>query len=220
MKLTSTFTPSGAIHVRPSQSPNASREEGVNAAELPLTPAEVTLLKAFETSTALGLIALAGSALEESLGAPLRFWRGFTHRLLQTFCQLGDSGLGQWKTVSPPSFEERTLMAETAPSMVGLEYLNAQTLESVWEELKAEAILQGNKYHAGAKAWLESLHPLFHLVGRVHFHLAENKRDPEQPFGFLATYTQSLSENAKVQHLPLAQALKNYAGAGDKARLE
>ncbi len=192
----------------------------MNAAELPLTPAEVTLLKAFETSTALGLLALAGSALEESLGAPLRFWRGFTHRLLQAFCQLGDSGLGQWKTVPPPSFEERTLMAETAPSMVGLEYLNALALESVWEELKAEAILQGNKYHAGAKAWLESLHPLFHLVGRVHFHLAENKRDPEQPFGFLATYTQSLSENAKVQHLPLAQALKNYAGAGDKARLE
>ncbi len=60
--------------------------------------------------------------------------------------------------------------------------------------------------------------PLWHEVGRVTFHLAENKRDPERPFAFLATYTHRLSEQGKAQHLPMARALQEYAGAKDKAR--
>jgi hypothetical protein len=53
----------------------------------------------------------------------------------------------------------------------------------------------------------------------VHFNLAENRRDPEAPFAFLATYTTRLSAQAKAQHLPLGQALREYAGAANKARL-
>lgn len=215
MNLTCILTPSGALHLRPSH-PHEGEVEG----HKPLGAAEKSLLKAFESSSASGLIALSGVNGEESLTAPLRFWRAFAHRLFQAFCQLGESGAERWEGVAPPSTEELTLLAETAPPMVGLEYLNAQSLVSLWDQLKKEAIRRGGGYPGGPQEWLESLHPLFHLVGRVHFHLAENKRDPERPFAFLATYTHSLSENAKVQHLPLAQALKNYAGAGDKTRLE
>ena len=35
----------------------------------------------------------------------------------------------------------------------------------------------------------------------------------------MATYTTRLSVNAQAQHLPLAQALKEYSGAGNKERL-
>ena len=51
------------------------------------------------------------------------------------------------------------------------------------------------------------------------FHLAENKRDAERPFAFLATYTHRLSEQAKPQYLPLGRALQEYAGAGNRAAL-
>jgi non-specific serine/threonine protein kinase len=53
----------------------------------------------------------------------------------------------------------------------------------------------------------------------VHFNLAENRRDDEAPFAFLATYTTRLSVHAKAQHLPLGQALREYAGAANKDRL-
>jgi non-specific serine/threonine protein kinase len=53
----------------------------------------------------------------------------------------------------------------------------------------------------------------------VHFNLAENRKDPDAPFAFLATYTTRLTANAKAQHLPLGKALSEYAGAANKDRL-
>ena len=53
----------------------------------------------------------------------------------------------------------------------------------------------------------------------MHFNLAENRKDDDAPFAFLATYTTRLSAQAKAQHLPLGQALREYAGAANKARL-
>ena len=64
-----------------------------------------------------------------------------------------------------------------------------------------------------------TLNPAWNLVGRVHFNLAENRRDPEQPFAFMATYTTRLSAQAKAQHVPLGQALREYAGAANRDAL-
>ena len=41
----------------------------------------------------------------------------------------------------------------------------------------------------------------------------------QPPFAFLATYTTRLSAHAKAQHLPLGQALGEYAGAANRDRL-
>ena len=61
--------------------------------------------------------------------------------------------------------------------------------------------------------------PAVELVGRVYFHLAENKRDADAPFAFLATYTTRLSAPRRgPQHLPLGQALREYAGAATRRR--
>jgi hypothetical protein len=57
------------------------------------------------------------------------------------------------------------------------------------------------------------------LVGRVHFNLAENRRDQDYPFAFMATYTSGLSADGVLRHLPLGQALREDASAGDKAKL-
>ena len=53
----------------------------------------------------------------------------------------------------------------------------------------------------------------------MHFNLAENRRDAEQPFAFMATYTTRLSAQAKAQHVPLGQALREYAGESNRDRL-
>ena len=67
--------------------------------------------------------------------------------------------------------------------------------------------------------FLKRRHPAWNLVGRVHFNLAENRKDEEAPFAFLATYTTRLSAQAKAQHLPLGKALQEYAGAKNRERL-
>ena len=66
---------------------------------------------------------------------------------------------------------------------------------------------------------LKHFSPAWNLVGRVHFNLAENRRDEEAPFAFLATYTGRLSAHGKAQHLPLGQALREYAGEAKRDRL-
>ena len=53
----------------------------------------------------------------------------------------------------------------------------------------------------------------------MHFNLAENRKDSDAPFAFLATYTTRLSAHTKAQHLPLGEALREYAGAANKQRL-
>ena len=67
--------------------------------------------------------------------------------------------------------------------------------------------------------WLRANAPAWNVVGRVHFHLAENRRDPEHPFAFLATYTTGLSAHAQAQHRRLGQAVQESAESGDRSGL-
>ena len=56
-------------------------------------------------------------------------------------------------------------------------------------------------------------------MGRVCFHLAENRNDPERPFAFMATYASGFGASGRVKHLPLRRALQQYAGAKNRAAL-
>jgi non-specific serine/threonine protein kinase len=61
---------------------------------------------------------------------------------------------------------------------------------------------------------------VWHLVGRVTLHLAENKRNEEKPFAFLATYTDKVSSAGRVQHLPLGRAVQAYTEQKNQAVLD
>src|SRR5207245_7698468 len=99
-------------------------------------------------------------------------------------------------------------------------YLNVALLQTLWSELRSLGATRAKESPEGPAAFLRTVNPLWHLLGRVTFHLAENKRNPERPFAFLATYTHRLSGQARLAHLPLAEALKTYAGAKELAKLE
>ena len=110
-------------------------------------------------------------------------------------------------------------MALEAPPIAGLEYLNADTLRAAWLDLDAKARHDIAAGGAGIRAYLHDKNPQWRLVGRVTLHLAENKRDEEYPFAFLATYAAELSERGEARHLPLARALQDYAGSTNRQRL-
>ncbi len=177
------------------------------------------IVAAFERSNAAGLLLLASRAWNKPVPPSLVFWREFTQRFFQSLCQLGEDLEGSWEQLPPPSDTEFEPLIAAAPPMHGLEYLSQHLLTELWGEVRAVAHEQARQHADGAAAYLRDLNPVWHLLGRVTFHLAENKRDPEHPFAFLATYTHRLSSQAKLQHLPLGQALKEYAGAGNRAQL-
>jgi non-specific serine/threonine protein kinase len=121
-------------------------------------------------------------------------------------------------TPSPPD-AELAWLALAAPPMNGAEYLTASVLQSLWQDLDSALGLALSESKCGVQEFLKRCNAAWNLVGRVHFNLAENRKDDAAPFAFLATYTTRLSAHAKAQHLPLAQALGEYAGAANKDRL-
>lgn len=176
--------------------------------------------EAFAQDTAHGLLHLATVELESNLPAAFSFARDWGRAYLTQLCHRPETGNdAQPWFIPPPPVEERTAMALTAPPMRGAEYLNADVLEAWWLEL--DALVQQEVESAGksVQKFLEKRNPLWRMVGRVTFHLAENKRDVEFPFAFLATYSSRLSAHGKLQHLPLERALREYGAAKNHAAL-
>jgi non-specific serine/threonine protein kinase len=184
------------------------------------TASAQALAEAFARSSAEGLLLLASQELGRELPAALVFGRELARRFFQAVCHLGEGGFDQWKSVPAPPDEQLAQLVADAPPMRGLEYLTVEVLRGLWNELRALVASRAAEHADGPAAYLGTINPLWHLVGRVTFHLAENKRDPARPFAFLATYAHRLSSAARLQHLPLAEALKNYAAAGERGRLE
>ncbi len=84
---------------------------------------------------------------------------------------------------------------------------------------RSALVEEARKRVDGIQGYLQAHNSIWNVVGRVCFHLAENKRDPDYPFAFIATYAHKISKHAKLQHLPLNRALQEYAGAKNKKQL-
>lgn len=49
--------------------------------------------------------------------------------------------------------------------------------------------------------------------GSCPFHLAANRDDHARPFAFMATYSSGFGVAGRLKHLPLREALEQYAGS-------
>ncbi len=174
---------------------------------------------AFSASPAEGLFALAATRPDTPPPLSLSYWRDFGGRYLTRLCRTPESGGREVPPVEPPWESELTTMLLSAPPMRGVEYLNREVLLHLWDDLDSWAHREIAASKSGPSGWLKKHAPIWHQVGRVCFHLAENKRDPELPFAFLATYAPKLSRGGRVQYLPLGKALQEYAGEQNKNEL-
>ena len=88
-------------------------------------------------------------------------------------------------------------------------------MQTIWEALDRWAH-EAVAATGGLETFLQTRAPKWHQVGRVCFHLAENKHDDTRPFAFMATYTAGFGAAGRLQHLPLRKALEQYAGAQNR----
>jgi superfamily II DNA or RNA helicase len=176
--------------------------------------------KAFTRGHGHGLLQLGAGEVATVLPPVFGYWREFAARYVTAVCTLPDIGDSPAPTHVPAlPHEDLESLVAARPPMTGAEYLTPSVLESLWAALDAAFRSELAESKASVQDLLARKSAAWHLVGRVHFNLAENKKDDEAPFAFLATYTTRLSAHAKAQHLPLGQALREYAGAANKARL-
>ena len=178
------------------------------------------LEKAFARGPGHGLLVLGADEVGTALPAVLSYWRELAAGYVTALCALPGLGEGASKPLVPvPAHGALDQMAAAVPPMIGAEYLTADVLEDLWRALDAAFDVELAEAKLSVQEFLNGRHPAWNLVGRVHFNLAENRRDEEAPFAFLATYTTRLSAEAKAQHLPLGRALQEYAGTRNRERL-
>jgi hypothetical protein len=176
--------------------------------------------RAFLESQADGLLELGARELASPLTPEFAWARDFACRYLTALCHAPEiSGASELPALSAPAAEEFAATTLQAPPMRGLEYLSPDCLVQWWQELDGLVRNEARASGLSARDYLHQLNSAWRTVGRVTFHLAENKRDPESPFAFLATYATRLSAQGKAQHLPLNRALQEYAGARNRAAL-
>jgi SNF2 family DNA or RNA helicase len=165
---------------------------------------------AFATGSAEGLLFLGLHEGSTELPADLSYWLKLSQHYFSHLCALPESTHEPINL--PPPREELTALCLSAPPMVGGEYLHVEILAELWESLHRRFQAELQKSHEPIQKFFTRHGSVWNLVGRVCFHLAENKGNEDIPFAFLATYTPRISTQGRAQYLPLGKALQEYAG--------
>ncbi|MBN9120469.1 MAG: DEAD/DEAH box helicase [Planctomycetes bacterium] len=202
-----TITPQGHLLVREA-SPEISNQKLSKG-----------LLEAYRESPARGMLYSASEETEAVLPPSFEFARSIARLYLTALCKAATAEPGESVPELPPPAAELGCAVLRAPPVTGLEYLTPEVLSAWWRDLDSLARGEIAEHPGGAHGYLRERNPHWRFVGRVTFHLAENKRHPDYPFAFLATFANGLTPQGKVRHEPLGRALQEYAGEQNRAAM-
>lgn len=180
---------------------------------------ETRLAEAFARDAGHALLHLGAVEIGSVLPSEMAWWRDFASRYVTGLCAVADDVLIEDISVDVPDTTVLATMLLDLPPMRGVEYVDASLLTRLWGEMELALRVELAASTKTLPQFLQSCHSAWHQVGRVHFNLAENRKDPESPFAFLATYTSKLSTHGKAQHIPLSRALTEFSGSKQKAQL-
>src|SRR5437660_10146999 len=187
------------------------------------TAVSIRLIDAFAQGTGYGLMWLGAAEVGQALPTLFNWLRDLAALYVGSLCLHASSSEAEERVKLPnipaPTAAELSSLVLTAPIMAGAEYLTENILLALWDEMERAFAASLAAAKIGLQAFLTTLNRAWNLVGRVHFNRAENRRDPDQPFAFMATYTTRLSAQATAQHVPLGQALREYAGTANRDKL-
>ncbi|MEW5851979.1 MAG: DEAD/DEAH box helicase [Myxococcota bacterium] len=195
------LTPSGAV--RPERNPT-----GVGVVDADVAKA---LSQALSRGTGEGLLHLGLMHPSDALPHTLAFWRDFATLFLSRLCMMPELEEQREDARVPIPDDELAAWAAGVPPMQGAELLTSDVQRHLWHAMNDAFRDEITAFKGSVTEYLRSRNPVWNLVGRVCFHLAENKNDATHPFAFLATYATRPGKGARVQHRPLGQALEEHA---------
>ncbi len=136
-------------------------------AEAPPLPPELRdrLATAFARGAGHGLLQLGAAEVGSVLPPVLSWWRDFAARYVTALCATpADGGIA---IVAPGTTALDALITD-APPMAGAEYLTAEVLTALWDELDAALRVELAASKQTLQDFLKMLHPAWNLIGRVH----------------------------------------------------
>ena len=181
---------------------------------------EKYLYEIYQQDPARALLALGLAEPSFGFSPPMEFWRGFSALFAHALLVAPETEKRRQRMRVELSHEKTTELLARIPPMTGGERVGTVLLEELWGELH-------NVFSRAVAGRKEPVEEIFRelspghrvLTARVHFHLVENKNNPDAPFAFLATYSTHAEKSGAMTHVPLEQALREY-GNDDKHLLD
>ena len=181
--------------------------------------AERRIAQAFDEGLGAGVLQLGAGEVHTELEPTLGFFRELGKSFVTAVCGAADPYAPSAAPTPDPPEAELAALAGAVPPMRGAELIDASLLRQVWLAT-TQALVAAAKAHGGVQDFLRAKSDVWNVVGRVVFHIAENRRDRSHPFAFIATYTRALSaRRATPIYVPLGRALEEYAREDDKEKL-
>ena len=202
------LTPSGCVEVHP-----GSLDEGPGLS----TVVQRRIIDAFNAGRGHGVLHLGAGELSTDLHPTMSYWRDIGGSFVARVCGALDPTDPTSLVIPGPDPDEIAAFSEAVPPMRGAELLTPALLGDLWTDIGTALRVEVGRFKdGGVQGYLKKQSSVWNVVGRVCVHLADNKRDRDYPFAFIATYVHKVSKQATPQHLPLGQALKEYAGAKNR----
>lgn len=115
------------------------------------------------------------------------------------------------KIVVLPTEVDLLKLQAKIPFILGMEWITRTWIRQVFHDLNEVFAREISNFSGTVAEYLQEQNETITVLGRVFFHLVENKGDEAYPFAFLATYSIG-QQKKKAAHTPLKNALLEYEG--------
>jgi len=176
-------------------------------------PVEIlkTWVEAFEADKYSALFHLGFLNRESWFSPSIEYLHHIAEMLIKKLSQQSEIELNRDAVQVGLTEDELYHMKEDLPFVIGMEYVDDAWIRTVWEALLAVFRFEIKNFEGTVANYFTGYNANINVVGRVFFHLVENKED-QYPFAFMATYSTKPVKSKKTVHTPLKNAIKEFDG--------
>jgi SNF2 family DNA or RNA helicase len=131
--------------------------------------------------------------------------------LIKKISQQADLEFSREAVHAELSKDELGQIKEELPFAIGMEYVDDGWILRLWDKLFAVYRSEIKHYDGTVARYFAEYNANINVVGRVFFHLVENKEE-QYPFAFMATYSTKPVKSKRAVHTPLKNALREFDG--------
>ena len=138
----------------------------------------------FTKDNDLGIFSLGVSDKSIALSSSLEFWRNFAHEFTEKIRLNPDIESLRENAKIECSDDFFVKMRMESPFTQGAEYIDVDLLRKYWSRLILFFMKEIETFKGSVEHFFHLFSPNIHLIGRIYFHLVENKNESESPFAF------------------------------------
>ncbi|MBC7960423.1 MAG: DEAD/DEAH box helicase [Vallitaleaceae bacterium] len=148
-------------------------------------------------------------ALRPDMSASLAFLHNLAAGFIESLSKNVDIEFMRESASIQPTQDEMAHLMASIPFAIGTEFINRNWIENSYKKLSAVFSKEIAAYAGSVGEFLIEHNAKLQVIGKVFFHLVENKA-VDYPFAFLATYSTGRLGDKKATHTPLKNALIEY----------